>query len=163
MKLFRFIILLTLCLSLCACSSYKKSTSEILDRMLSEFSDIPKGTIYYKNATEDQEGYLSPFLAEALYGTSAEECFTLMEDYSIYLSSFATPYEIAVFRCYSATDAVRLEQLCRERADIVSVALRYTDFYKLCQSIRIVREGDTVVFAMTDDPSRAERLIKKRI
>ena len=163
MKLFRFVILLLLVVSLCSCSLRDRGTDEILSELMSEIEGLPSGAIYVSGAEEGSDGYLSPFMAEALYGEDASECFALVEDYSIYLSAYATPYEIAVFRCYSSTDAARVERLCRDRADIVSVALRSTEFYGLCQNIRIVKRGHTVVFAMTDEPENVLRLIKALI
>ena len=163
MKLFRFTFFVLLALSLCSCSVREKGTAEILSELMSELDGLPSGVVYDADAEEGEDGYLSPFMAEALYGEDASECFALAEDYSIYLSAYATPYEIAVFRCYSSTDATRIEQLCRDRADIVSVALRSTEFYRLCQSIRIIKRGHTVVFAMTDEPEKALRHIKALI
>ncbi|MBQ8849143.1 MAG: hypothetical protein IJ011_02275 [Clostridia bacterium] len=162
MKLFRFILIIALCLSLCSCGG-ERPTGDILSELMEACPSLPEGVIYSKGTIEGEEGYLSDTLAEALYGEDAAECFALVEDYSIYISSFATPYEIAVLRCYSSTDAIRIEQLCRARADIVSVALRHTEFYALCQNIRVLREGETVVFLMTDDPDGNERLARRLI
>lgn len=165
MKLFRFFIpvVLMLCLSLFSCSARSASTGEILSRLMTNEIDLPAGVIYTPDAEEGETGYLSPSLAEALWGEDAEEGFGLLEDYSVYISSFASPFEIGVFRCYSATDAIRIEQLCRGRADIVTVALRHTEYYSLCHNARILREGDTVVFIMTSDPDRTLKLAKKLI
>ncbi len=163
MKLFSFILSVLLCLSLVSCSAAKKDSGEILGALMEHCGTLPRGVIYEKSAPEGEGGYMSPTLAEALYGERAAQYFSLLEEYSIYLSSFASPYEIAVFKCYSSTDARKIERMCRERADIVSVALRRTEFYELCGNIRIVREGDRVVFLMTDTPDKTARLAKRLI
>lgn len=163
MKLFRFFAVLFLCLCFSSCGTEKRETGEILGALMDECSELPRGVIYTPHASEGEEGYMSAALAEALWGEDAHECFALLSDYSVYLSSFATPYEIGVFRCYSSTDAIRIEQLCRARADIVSVAVRQTEYHALCSNIRIVREGDTVIFMMTDRPDRVERRAKRLI
>ncbi len=165
MKLFRFLIpvCLVLCLSLFSCSSPPTDTGEVLSRLMENETDLPAGVIFTTKAAEGEEGYLSPALAEALWGEDSEEAFGLLEDYSVYISSFAAPFEIGVFRCYSATDAIRIEQLCRARADIVTVALRHTEYYGLCHNARILREGDTVIFIMTSDPDKTLKLAKRLI
>lgn len=163
MKLFRFLVMIALCLSLVSCASRAHSTDMILGRLMEECGELPSGKIYRGGRESVSEGSLPPELMCALYGEDAKESFLSVSEYSIYLSSFASPYEIAVFRCYSSTDAIDIERLCRARGDIVSVALRQTDYYELCDNILIVREGRCVVFAMTDSPRSVERLIKKLI
>ncbi len=160
MKLFCFILSVLLSFCLVSCTSASKTTEQILFEIMEGCRDLPEGVIYKNTASEGDQGYMSPSLSEALYGKNSFEYFKLLEEYSIYLSSFASPYEIAVFKCYSSSDAKKIERLCRERADIVSVALRRTEFYSLCGNIRIVREGDTVIFLMTDTPNRTARLAK---
>ena len=152
-----------LCLSLFSCSSGEPTANEILYSIIEGSAPLPAGVVYSPSAEVGDKEYLSPALAEALWGEDAQEGFSLLEDYSIYLSSFAKPYEIGVFVCYSATDAVRIEELCRSRADIVSVSLRQTEFFDLCQSIRICRSGRYVVFLMTPNTYESERIAKRLI
>lgn len=163
MKLFSIILSALLCLSLSSCSVKNKHSGEILAELWERCEKLPRGVIYESGTPEGEENYMSPTLAEALYGERSSEYFPLIEEFSIYLSSFASPYEIAVFICYSSTDARKIERMCRERADIVSVALRHTEFYELCDNIRIVRKGNTVVFLMTDRPDDMARLVKRLI
>lgn len=162
MKHFRFFAVILLCLSLFSCSSAKNnSTDAILAEIMEECGELPSGKIYRGGREDTGESGISDALMSALYGEDAKESFMLVEQYSIYLSSFASPYEIAVFKCYSSTDAKKLEELCRARADIVSVALRNTDYYELCDDIMIVREGRLVAFAMTDSEKVTERSVRK--
>lgn len=163
MRLFSFLVAALLCLSLFSCSSEEKDAYDILSSLMEKHTDLPAGVVYTPDAREGEEGYLSPVLAEALWGEDAAEGFSMLSDYAIYMSSFAAPYEIGVFCCYSATDARRIEELCRSRADIISVALRQTEFYGLCGNLRIARKGRTVVFLMTSDPDRSVRLAKRLI
>jgi len=163
MKLFCFILSMVICLGMISCQMKEEKAEEMLGDILSEVGGLPTGVVYRPQAEEGDEGYLSRSLTEALYGEDSEICFALIEDYAIYLSSFAAPYEIAVFKSYSKSDALRIEQMCRQRADIVSVALRETEFFSLSGNIRIIRSGATVVFSMTDNPDRSVRLIKRII
>ena len=162
MKLFRIFILLSLCcLLLLSCGSNKRSCVEIVELIMGETGGLPVGNVYRNNATEDNQGdYASPYLKEALYGEEYEENFALVREYAIYISSFQAPYEIAVFQCYARSDGLKIEQMCRRRADMVSVALRDTPYYYLCDNIRIIREGEYIIFLMTDDPEQTEKLVK---
>ena len=162
MRLFSVFLAFVLCLSLSSCSARRElHTAEILADIMEYCDGLPRGVIYTSEAEVGAEGYLSPALVEALWGEDAEEGFSMLEEYSVYLSSFAAPYEIGVYRCYSATDAERIEELCRARADIVSVALRQTEYYSLCQNIRIYRRRRVVVFLMTDKPDETLQYSKE--
>ena len=163
MRLFSFFISFLLCLGLVSCSHTERSASDILSSLTEAHEDLPAGVIYTPRADEGESGYLSFTLAEALWGEDAKEGFSMLSDFAIYMSSFATPYEIGVFCCYSSTDAKRIEELCYARADIISVALRQTEFYSLCRNIRVVREGRVVVFLLTSDPARSVKMAKRLI
>ena len=158
--------ILCLCVCLCASSCADKSNTaeDILGGIMnemSEISDLPKGKIYRAGAEEGSEDYLSADTATALYGENAAHHLTLVSDFAIYLSAFAAPCEIAVFICYSASDALTIERMCRERADVLSVAMRESDLCDLKLNATIVRKGRRVAFAMTDSAPRAEKIVKK--
>ena len=87
-------------------------------------------------------------MLRSMYGEDAESVFATLSDYAIYMSSFAEPYEIAVLLCYSNTDAIRAERMCRERADILAVAFRRTEYHELYKNIRVNRKGKRVTFEM---------------
>ena len=161
MRIFSVFLSFLLCLTLTCCGRQRADAYGILTDIMAELDDLPAGVIYTPRAQEGEAGYLSATLSEALWGEDAEEGFAMLSDFAVYMSSFAAPYEIGVFCCYSSTDARRIEELCRARADIVSVALRQTEFYGLCQNVRIMREGRVVVFSMTSDPERTARLVRR--
>lgn len=155
-------LIICLCLCLCAASCAKKNNTaeEILGGIMSEINNLPEGRIYLSNAEEGSEKFLSEDIAKSLYGEAATQSLSLTRDFAIYLSAFALPCEIAVFLCYSASDALTVERMCRERADILLVALRESDLCDLRLAATVVRKGRTVVFAMTDNAPQAERAIK---
>ena len=165
MKLFRIILVLfSFFIAFSSCASDQLSCQEILDALIEGSADLPAGDIYRHTSKDSSaDGYMSSYLMEAMYGEGFEENFALLQEYSIYISSFEAPYEIAVFKCYSRSDGLKIERMCRRRADTVSVALRETSYYYLCDNIRVVREGEYVVFIMTDEPKKTERTVKKLI
>lgn len=157
MKLFRFILLLFLVLSLVSCSTDDRSTDDILDEMVSVLPSLPSGTVYRSSAQEGDEDFMSGSLAKAMYGEGADKMFSTVEEYSVYLSSFAEPYEIAVFKCYSRTDAHGVLAMCLTRRDILQISLRGSAFYELCDDIRIISRGRYVIMCLTDSPDLCER------
>ncbi len=152
MKRFCLVISFLLLFSLAACSVSPMSTDKALSRIMEKGEKLPDGMIYHLGAEEGSEYYLPPSVRDSMYGDASEEIFSLLEDYSIYMSSFAKPFEIAVFKCRSKSDGRRIEAMCRDRRDIVSVALRETEFYEMCRDIRIIRDGEWVFFIMSDEP-----------
>lgn len=157
MRRFSLFFCILLCFSLFSCSVREPDSYNILLSLMEDCGPMPAGVIYTPRAEEGEQGYMSEALAEALWGEDAAEGFGLLSDFAIYMSSFASPYEIGVFCCYSSTDADRVEELCMSRADIISVALRQTEFYGLCGNVRVVKRGRVVIFLMTDAPDVAVR------
>ena len=143
------------CLS--SCSASERSAEEILFALCDEAGTLPAGEIYRMGAEEGSEGYLPPSLRDVLYGEEAAELFCLMEDYALYLSSFAAPREIAVFRLRSASDAERVAAMCLRRADTLQVLLHSTAFWELTDSVRVICKGKTVIMGLTDQPDEWER------
>ncbi len=165
MRIFLFFLVFCISLSLTACGEHSEGmeTERILTSLMEAQESFPGGVTFRHTATEGMEDYLPPSAREAMYGADSERYFKLIEQYSIYMSSFAAPYEIGVFKCYSKSDGLKIEAMCRTRWDIVSVALRETEFYGLCDDIRVLRKGDTVVFIMVDNADKCARLAKKLI
>lgn len=126
-------------------------------------SGLPAGEVYVPGTAPDEEGYLSPFVLESLYGAHAEEAFAQIEDYAIYLASVAEPYEIAVFRCCTVSDADGVAELCRERRDLLQTLLRDTDFRQMTDCIRIIRHGKYVVMTLTADPGKTESAVRRAL
>ncbi len=154
MKKYRIILLLMALVILCGCAKEEKRCEDILGRAMEKLEkkeSLPQGIVYIPGVPEGSERFLSPFLMESLYGTHAKEIFPLIEDYAIYLSSFAEPYEIAVFRCYSASDTDVVAGLCMERADLLRVLLHDTAFYAFSDSVHVRISGRYVIMYMVGE------------
>lgn len=147
-----------------SCAPRRVSAAELLTELQSELQELPEGKVYLCAAEEGSDGFFSPALREVMYGEGTEEIFSLIEDYAIYLSSFATPCEIAVFCLRSASDAAEVVAMCLARADALRVLLRETGASDMKDSIRIVSKGKIVLMGMTNAPDawerRAHRLIR---
>ena len=144
-------LVLSIGLLVSSCGRREATAWEILLSLCETAGELPTGEIYHAAAEEGARGYLSPEMIESLYGEEGKEVFgELLLDYAIYLSSFAAPYEIAVLRAHSTTDAHRVAELCLSRADELQVALHRTEWETLGSSIEVVVRGRWVVMLVTD-------------
>ncbi len=149
---------------LAACKRQELGAEDILYELKAECAELPQGRVYLSGAEEGEDSFLSPSLIRSLYGEEGEENLARTEEYAIYLSSFAAPYEIAVFQCYSSQDADRIVALCLSRSDEIRVGLRETTYEKLSDCVRIVSKGRYVVMMITEESEtlqqKALRLIR---
>ena len=103
----------------------EKTAEEVLESVLALCEDAPTGVLYRSGSERGNEDYLSKADFDLLYGEGCADVYLpLTRDYALYLSSFATPFEVAVFRCYGQTDAERLGALLLSRSDALKVFLR---------------------------------------
>lgn len=140
-------VLIIICLALIfgstSCGA-RESADDVLYRICAE-AELPSGVTYLRGAEEGSAGYLDASVIESLYGKDGAEVFLLLEDYAIYLSSFAEPREVSVFVCYSASDAERVAELCLERIETLKVILRDTEHFELIQRADVKINGRQVV------------------
>jgi hypothetical protein len=146
--LFIFAVLL-LAVALLSCRAESQSAEELLSSLMADTQGLPAGNIYVKGAEEGESAYFSQSLCESMYGARAFELLTFTEDFAIYMASVAAPYEIAVFKCYSATDAEKLAAVCMSRAQDLRVILSKTEWRELCDSAKIKVDGRIVVMTVT--------------
>lgn len=146
MSIFAIVFLM---ISLFSCAREDRNAVEILSSIMAKTEGIPVGNIYIKNAKEGEKAYFSESLCESMYGSSVFELLTLTEDFSIYMASVSAPYEIAVFKCYSSTDAEKIAAVCAKRAEALRVLLSKTEWKALCDSAKITVDGRTVIMSVT--------------
>ena len=159
-RIWRFLALgLAMALFLASCGRRgEKSAEEILREICEAAGELPEGAIYRLAAEEGEADYLSPQLVHSLYGEEGDEILAskILADAALYLSSFASPYEIAVFHTYSRSDADSVAAMCLSRADELQVARHRTEWESLVSSLRIVVRGRWVVVLVTDNQEEAE-------
>ncbi len=140
---------LVLCVLCCACSREEASTASLLGEQMAQIDCLPQGEFYRSDAAEGEVGYCSERLLAKLYGEGAiTHCFPLVEEYAIYLSSFAEPCEIAIFRCYARSDADRIAEMCLSRIEQMRILLAGTDFRKRADHATVSVDGRLVVMQM---------------
>ena len=151
-RFFVFIIsLIFFCMCLLSCKTESTSAEEMLSSIMAKSKGLPAGEIYFKGASEGEKGYFSPSLCASMYGEKAYDMLAFVEDYAIYMSSVQAPYEIAVFECFSSTDAEKIGTLCLERAEILRVLLGKTEWRALVDSASVNVSGRTVIMTVTEN------------
>ncbi|MBQ8344666.1 MAG: hypothetical protein IJY42_00165, partial [Clostridia bacterium] len=80
---------------------------------------------------------------------------------AVYLSSFATPFEVAVFWCYSRTDARRIGQMLLRRADTLKVNLKLCGLYETYgERICVTVKGRCAVLVLSEIPVTAREVCR---
>ncbi len=156
------LLLLSAVVMLVGCARNKESPDTVLSELMGEEDALPKGEIYRSGVEEGSKGYPPSALLRAMYGEEGEEDIRLCE-FSMYLSSFAVPLEIAVFRAPSKDHARRVYALCLSRMDTLRVALRHTEHAPLGEEIAIYRSGRYVVMGVTHDRNSFLKAVKREV
>ena len=148
-KFLFFITLLTLVLLILPSCKDTRSAEDILFGITKDISTLPHGNVYLKSAEEGGAAYLSPAMISALYGEGAALYeFTFVEDFAVYVSSFARPCEVAVYKCYSASDTDLIASMCLSRIDNLKVVLSGTSFSDIVSSATVRISGKFVIVTM---------------
>ena len=144
-------ILLSLLLFLPPLSSCteRRSAEDILFDITKDLTDLPDGKVYLSGAAEGSEGFLIPSVINALYyeGAAKNE-FSLIEEYAIYVSDFAKPCEVAVYKCFSRSDTGRIAAMCLRRIENLCVILKGTSFFEITQRAKVDVKGRCVIVTM---------------
>lgn len=140
---------------LCGCTA-AASTEDILTAMCDSQAFLPAGQICRMEALSKEAQQDEAELLAVLYGGGELPAeFAVINSFGIRLSSFAEPYEIAVFRCVSARDAYDVAQMCLRRIERLRVSCRETEYAPLADSARVSLCGKYVLMAICDDPLSA--------
>ena len=153
-----YAVLWGVCISLlwgtCSCAR-ERTAPEVLTVMCESVESLPAGRVYRKDAEEGEAAYLPPSLCAALYGEATPPPeMELIEDYAIYLSSFTTPFELAVFRCYAGSDTDKVAKMCLHRLQHLSEFFREGDGADVVDAASVVVMGRYVVFVVSEESER---------
>ena len=151
----RFFLVTVLLFSLISCHA-SAQTAGVLLAMVDSQSDLPAGQIYRKGASVGDEGYADEELLAVLYGDGLlPPEFDVINDFAIRLSSFAEPYELAVFYCVSERDAYDVARMCLKRTQHLAVSCRETEFADMVDTAQVSIRGKYVLIAICSDPQNA--------
>ena len=148
-KIFILILFILLLPSLFSSCKDNRRAEDILFNITKEIDDLPDGNVYLKSADEGSESFLSPMIISALYGEGAILYeFSLIEDFAVYLSSFKSPCEVAVYKCYSASDTDIIASMCLSRIENLKIILAETSFSERLSNATIDISGKFVIVTM---------------
>ena len=142
---------------LCSCSAESVSCEEVLTFALDYGIDGYKnnGYVFLKNAEEGDTFFITEKNKITMYGEGFLDSLERCEDFAIYVSA-SSPYEIAIFKCYSRNDTDDIFRMCCERADELKVGLRYGSWEQPSRDILISGYKNYVIFLFTDSAERNE-------
>ena len=141
-----FIVFLIPILSSCG---YSKRSENILFDMTKNFPELPDGTVYLSSTEEHNQKSLIPDMINSLYHEGAAEYeFSLIEEYAVYISDFAKPCEIAVYKCFSRSDTNLIASMCLRRIEKLSVMLKGTAFSEIPLRAEVDISGHFVIVTM---------------
>lgn len=127
-----------------------RSAEDVLFNITKDFDNLPDGSVYLSSAEEGSKKFLSVAMINSLYHNGAAEYeFSLVEEYAIYISSFAKPCEIAVYKCYSASDTDLIASMCHKRIEKLRVMLAGTSFAEIIDAADVEVKGRFVIVTMT--------------
>ena len=127
-----------------------KSAEDVLFNITKDFDDLPDGSVYLSSAEEGSQKFLSVSMINSLYHDDASKYeFSLIEEYAIYISNFAKPCEIAVYKCYSSSDTDLIATMCLRRIEKLRAMLAGTSFCEIIDSADVEVKGHFVIVTMT--------------
>lgn len=165
MKKALFVFLLILSVLLCSCKGGEISADSVLNRMLALGGEgmEDSGVLFSSSAEENTIGYMSDENKRTMYSEKARsDCFLKIEQFAIFVSAHGV-CEIAVFKCYSASDTDTIIEMCAERADTVKVALRGSVWEEKSKNVRIAVSGRWVAFVLCDEAEKAEECFNRLV
>ena len=158
MRFFKIILLIiSVFILLSSCGGKSISCEELLFFSLDYGIDGYKndGYVFLKSAEEGGAFFISEKTKKTMYGERFLDSLERCEDFAIYVSA-SSPYEIAIFKCYSRNDTDDIFRMCCERADELKVGLRYGSWEAASRDILISGYKNYVIFLFTDSAERNE-------
>ena len=149
------LLALAMLLPLPACRQ-DPSPQTVLDTMSATQPPLPAGQCYLDTASPGEKTYAEAELIAALYGNGATppEWDSVLA-FAIRPSSFATPCELAVFRCVSAREAEDVARMCLRRVEILRRTCRDTPYESIAAQATVSIRGSYVLMAVCPDPTAA--------
>ncbi len=144
--------------------------TDILARIMDEYSDFGVGAVYFSEAEEYSRGWLDSDLACFMYSGSHGRLSDLCRanKYAVWLSSGTDIFEVHVFESASPEDTTDIENMFLKRIEFMQVADRELNGYEAYQTSNSLKAqiytcGRYVFLLATDDNGRAIDVIDKYV
>jgi len=161
MKRYRFLLaaaLLVICISVCGCAH--ENPTDLLARLCSLYPEMPQVTVYFSEAENEGEGYLSANLASVMYTGNPDRSITMPSSYAIAMTDSSELFEIHIFGIGSGIDEASALKILNGRAELIKHgglseydALQY---YTTVENIETVKCRGFVCLLVTPDNERVK-------
>lgn len=131
---------------------------------------LPIGELYFSEAPEGSDSFLSKELLFVSFGIPLEFCS--IEKAALRFSVIGKPCEFAVFLCQSDNAAEDVALFCRQRiallkrnshAAAAAYDMTYNEYMAYLLDARVVTSGRYVALIISSDPSNAEQIFRRAI
>ena len=146
MKRYICILLLLSLLLLPSCARNERSAEDIFFDVCEKLPPLSFGKLYLSDRSAGDAAFMSPALFESLFGADVSP---LVEEYAIYLSSFAFPCEVAIFKCFSPSETSLVERACLSRLDLLRRYFKDTEHASTVDSAYVMKKGLFVIFIVS--------------
>lgn len=146
MKRYISLLLLFSLLFLSSCSKKDRSAEELFFSLSEKLPPLSAGALYLSGRSAGDDHYMPPSLFAAVFDKDA---LSYIEEFAIYLSSFALPCEIAIFKCYSPSDCKKAERMCMRRLDSLKRYFAQTEHERIFDRPFLKSSGKTVIFVIS--------------
>jgi hypothetical protein len=157
-----FALLLVFVFLFCSCKTEKKTCEELLrvglEYGINGYAD--NGYVFLKNVEKTSVFFMSEKTRSLMYGQKFDSVLEATKDFAIYVSA-SSPYEIAIFECYSKNDTDEILRMCYERADDKKIALRFGEFERASMEILVEVYKKYVIFVFTESSDQNEGTINE--
>lgn len=162
MKRFFSAVCFLLCLFLLNGCGKERATGDLAEHLLNVYPTLPPYSIYVKNGTPYEEGYLSPEDFSYLYVGEKERLpeWDLIEEFSIVLSDTTVPLELHILKARSATDTDEIAKLLSRRAELIRLHNKTEGDYLAYEPYLYVN-GRYAILLVTEDNDIALAVLKR--
>ena len=146
---------------LCGCGDKYENAREVYEIFSQAYGDLPRGALYFSEAEEWEDGYLSDETVYSLYGDAEGNTeFDNVESAAIYLSNtLDTFYEFAIFICYDNYSASEVAKMCHKRIDEVRRLHTFVDISAV-KNARVEIHGRVVIMSILPSEENTARAFR---
>ena len=149
----------TVCLTLLI-SCRASNPTDLLAELCSLYEDTPPLSVYFSDAPEDSEGYMSAELMRTIYG---ENTIPYGTSYAVAMTETTRLFEIHIITPQNSYDREEIMRLLEKRLDIIRRG-ELSEFspriyYSTVEQAEILRTRRHIMLTVTHDNSRIKQYL----
>ena len=159
------VVTVALVIACAACSSGSAQATDLLYAVMGGMAEQPAGHVDFSEADENSDGYADGEKLAKLYDNMKLDGIFL--SYALLLPEDDSIYEIHIYRARSEAKALQIEKILYRRVDMLQKSDVYLyneeNYESVISRARVIRRGIYAILLMTDDNSKAAKIIDKQI